>query len=440
MADRLLTTCPLDDWPPGSPRPLGTTSGNTDQRGNSRPHRGDRIAGSKSVTLRSGTSVFFRRGSVVRGLSHPSNYCSAMPKVIDLFAGCGGLTEGFRSAREGFRPVAAVEWNLCAASTYAANFGSDHVHWLDIASFTDVPKAEVVVGGPPCQGFSNLGSKDPEDLRNELWKEYMRVVLEADPQIFVLENVNRFSKTSEFAMLMSELESGRLKRWKWHSASVLNSADYGVPQRRQRTIVLASRVGPIEHPATTHARNPERGLKRWKPVSSVLSGLPEIPETTELPHQTAEFFGQVVPGPFKMSEIHFGRSPKSTSLERYNAIPPGGGRFDLPDHLLPPCWANKPSGTTDVMGRMQWNQPSLTIRTEFYKPEKGQYLHPQWDASDQGQRVNRVITHQEAALLQTFPTDFVWCGTKTEIARQIGNAVPPQLAKAVAKVVANRLR
>jgi DNA (cytosine-5)-methyltransferase 1 len=355
--------------------------------------------------------------------------------VIDLFAGCGGMTEGFRSARKGFVPLAAVEWNLNAAATYAANFGENHTHWTDIAEFEDVPKADVVVGGPPCQGFSNLGSKDPEDQRNSLWREYMRVVLEANPQVFVLENVDRFSKTPEFDMLLDELRSGRLKRWKWHVAKVLNAADYGVPQRRNRTILIASRVGPVAHPRQTHAKNPSGRLRPWASVASAIGGLPEEPETTELPEQSVELFDEVVPGIFKMSDLQFGRRPTTRSLDRYNHIPPGGGRFDLPGHLLPDCWANKPTGTTDVMGRMRWEQPSLTIRTEFYKPEKGQYLHPQWDTTDPTRRVNRVITHQEAALLQTFPPDFLWCGSKIEIARQIGNAVPPLLARAVAKTV-----
>ena len=350
------------------------------------------------------------------------------------------MTEGFRSARRGFVPVAAVEWNLHAAATYAANFGADHTLWTDIAAFRDVPKVDVVIGGPPCQGFSNLGSKDPDDPRNSLWREYVRVVLEADPQVFVLENVDRFSKTLEFDMLMNELRSGRLKRWKWHAAEVLNAADFGVPQRRQRTILIASRVGPIKHPVPTRARVASGRLEKWNGVESVIGGLPKKPETTELPDESVELFGQTVPGIFKMPDLHFGRRPTQKSLDRYDHIPPGGGRFDLPDHLLPECWANKPTGTTDVMGRMQWDQPSLTIRTEFYKPEKGQYLHPQWDAKNASRRVNRVITHQEAALIQTFPTDYLWCGSKIEIARQIGNAVPPMLAQALAKVIAKSLR
>ena len=140
-----------------------------------------------------------------------------------------------------------------------------------------------------------------------------------------------------------------------------------------------------------------------------------------------------IAGPFKVPELHLSRKPRELSLRRYECIPPGGGRFDLPDHLLPDCWRNKPTGTVDVMGRMEWDKPSLTIRTEFFKPEKGRYLHPQWDTHDPDKCVNRSMSHWEAARLQSFPDDFVWCGSKIEIAKQIGNAVPPLLAEAVAR-------
>ena len=347
------------------------------------------------------------------------------------------MTSGFVAS--GFEPASAVEWDLHAAATYAANFGEDHMHWGDIADFRDVPSADVVIGGPPCQGFSNLGTRDPDDPRNFLWKEYMRVVLEADPQVFVLENVDRFSKSAEFHLLMDELRHGRLKRWKHVAWDVLNAADYGVPQRRRRTIVIASRVGPVSLPEPTHAPRARGGLKRWANVRGAIGRVPAWPEGTELPSSRVSMFGEIVPGIFKSKDIHVGRNPRPTSLLRYDCIPPGGGRFDLPDELMPDCWANKPTGTTDVMGRMRWNEPSLTIRTEFFKPEKGQYLHPQWDPEDPDKRVNRPITHREAALLQTFPSEFLWCGSKIGIAKQIGNAVPPLLAKAIAAHVARRL-
>lgn len=361
------------------------------------------------------------------------------PTVVDLFAGCGGMTAGF--VAEGFDPQLAVEWELPAAATYAANFGERHTRWIDIAELRDdeVPKVDVVIGGPPCQGFSNLGTKDPDDPRNRLWKEYLRVVLAANPQVFVIENVDRFSKSAEFALLMNELNGGSLKRWKHHDAAVLNAADYGVPQRRQRTILIASRVGPIKLPTATHSKSGSEGKAPWTTVRDAIGHIPLRPVGIDLPDSWDTFFGEKLAGVFKSQQLHLGRRPTRTSLERYDHVPPGGGRFDLPPHLTPRCWAEKPSGTTDVMGRMRWDAPSLTIRTEFFKPEKGQYLHPQWDRDRPERRVNRVITHREAALLQTFPEDFLWCGNKTDIARQIGNAVPSRLASVLAATVRGRL-
>jgi DNA (cytosine-5)-methyltransferase 1 len=356
------------------------------------------------------------------------------PTVLDLFAGCGGMTAGFRA--EGFDPVLAVEWDLHAAATYAANFGEDHVLWQDIAEVDSrrVPEVDVVIGGPPCQGFSNLGTRDAGDPRNTLWRQYLRLVLAARPKVFIIENVDRFSRSAEFELLLAEVKHGKLKGYDlaWE---VLNAADYGVPQRRQRTIVIGSRVGPPVLPQPMHSRDGKDGRQQWRPVRDVLDGLPARPPSTDLPARVARVFGEKVPGAFSAAEIHLGRRPTELSLLRYDCIPPGGGRFDLPDELLPPCWRNKPTGTTDVMGRMRWDQPSLTIRTEFFKPEKGQYLHPQWDRRSPRKRVNRPITHLEAARLQTFPDSFVWCGSKLQIARQIGNAVPVELAAVIARSV-----
>lgn len=331
-------------------------------------------------------------------------------QLIDLFAGCGGMTAGFVAA--GFEPVLAVEWDRAAAATYAANFGDDHVFCGDIADLPEasVPEVDLVIGGPPCQGFSNLGTRDPADPRNRLWREYVRVLRRARPAVFVVENVDRFHRAPEFGLLREALGDYELAH------GVLNAADYGVPQRRQRTIVVGSRVGPPRLPAPTHAG-------RWVPVRSALRGVPRRP-ASDLPAAARPFTGP---------EIHVGRRPTPTSVERYRAVPEGGNRFDLaaarPD-LLPDCWRNKPTGTTDVMGRLWWDQPSVTIRTEFYKPEKGRYLHPS---------EHRPITHWEAARLQTFPSDFLWCGSKVAIARQIGNAVPSLLAQRIAETVVELL-
>ncbi len=364
--------------------------------------------------------------------------------MIDLFAGSGGMTVGF--VDEGFRPVLAVEWDAAAAATYAANFGEQHVIAGDIADVSDdrIPEADVIIGGPPCQGFSNLGLKNLDDPRNQLWREFMRFVKVSNPKVFVIENVDRFSKSPEFEMLIAETEGGALQHYEIRHA-VLNAADYGVAQRRRRTIIVGSRIGPIELPPPTHAKLPEDGrqLLPWRTLRDVIAGLPAEPLSTELPKKTATYFGREFPGHFRGSDLHIKRRPTDRSLERYSFVPPGGGRFDLPLALLPACWANKPSGTTDVMGRLRWDLPAVTIRTEFFKPEKGQYLHPQWEPGewdshhsqlrgDPTQSVNRVITHYEASLIQDFPADYRWVGNKIQIARQIGNAVPPGLARAIA--------
>lgn len=358
--------------------------------------------------------------------------------VIDLFAGCGGMTQGFVNL--GFRPKLAVEWELSAAATYAANFGEHHVFWGDIGDLPDasVPEVDVVIGGPPCQGFSNLGTRDPEDPRNRLWREYVRVVAHARPKMFVIENVDRFRSSHEFGLLEEEIRSGVLQDYSIDVA-ILNAADFGVSQRRRRTIVVGSRIGRPELPDPRYAQN-GHGEYAWRSVRDAFADIPHETGTSDLPDSTIEFFGQTLPGIFKATDLHLGRNPRPQSLQRYDCIPPGGGRFDLPDELMPDCWRNKPSGTTDVMGRMRWDAPSLTVRTEFFKPEKGQYLHPEWTVDAPESRVNRPITHWEAARLQGFPDDFVWCGKKIEIARQIGNAVPLGLAEAIAGSVLDQLK
>ncbi|WP_155387617.1 DNA cytosine methyltransferase [Catellatospora paridis] len=357
--------------------------------------------------------------------------------MIDLFAGCGGMTQGFANAK-GYRPVMSVEWEFNAASTYAANFGEAHTRWGDIAAVPDgdIPAADLIIGGPPCQGFSNLGSRDVNDPRNKLWKEYIRFVRHARPKVFVIENVDRFRSSSEFQLLLAEAAPGGLLEEYELTHELLLAADYGVPQRRTRAIVIGSRIGKISMPQPTHARGDildGLGLKPWATVRDAIQGLPAMPATTELPVSRTAFFGKEVAGVFKGLDLHIGRNPTDRSLARYDHIPPGGGRFNLPDELLSDCWRKKKTGTTDVMGRMRWDAPSLTIRTEFYKPEKGQYLHPHWLGLKHADNVNRPITQLEAAKLQSFPDEFLWCGSKIEIAKQIGNAVPPRLAEAVAR-------
>jgi DNA (cytosine-5)-methyltransferase 1 len=349
--------------------------------------------------------------------------------MIDLFSGCGGLTEGFVSTKR-FTSVAAVEHDLAAAATYAANFGEDHVHWGEIQDWVggSLPEADIVVGGPPCQGFSNLGARSTQDPRNELWRYYVRTLVAVRPKAFLLENVDRFAVSAQFQELQRETEPGGLLADYSLDSHMVRAVDFGSAQLRRRFIVIGTHrdLDPIEVPRD---RLPS---EEWRTVFDAINDLEsEIdPDCKEFPAATTQYFGQVVPGVFKAPDLHITRHYTQLSLDRFSHIPKGGNRLNLPDILKAPCWVGHEKGSLDVLGRMHWRKPSVTIRTEFFKPEKGRYLHP-----DQ----HRAISHHEAARLQGFPETFQWCGTKLQIARQIGNAVPVELAHGLAKHLAKQL-
>ncbi len=178
--------------------------------------------------------------------------------MIDLFAGCGGMTVGF--AGEGFEPVLAVEWDRFAAATYAANWGEDHMVAGDIAEVKEshIPRSDVVIGGPPCQGFSNLGLKALDDPRNQLWREYMRFIRRRGRRSSLSRTSIASPSHPSSRCWSDEVEHGILKDYDI-SYGVLNAADYGVAQRRRRTIVIGSRVGRIDLPEPTHARDRSDG-------------------------------------------------------------------------------------------------------------------------------------------------------------------------------------
>jgi DNA-cytosine methyltransferase len=344
-----------------------------------------------------------------------------MITTIDLFAGAGGLSLGFRLADHSYTPVFAVEHNKAAATTFARNFKCE-VFDGDIEDVSEYPDADVIMGGPPCQGFSPLGKNRSDfgkDQLNGLWKPFLDAVRTVQPKAFVIENVREFQKSPEFLELLHLLETDPELNKYTVAYGVLNAADYGVPQTRRRGIFVAVRdhVGELPWPPPpTHGPD----SPNEEPRLTVRDAIGDLPLKTEgrLPVFTED--GQ---------HLHFGRVVFPTSIERYQAIPPGGNRFDLmrnrPD-ITPNCYLKKPTGTTDVMGRMWWNRPSPTIRTEFIKPEKGRYLHPTED---------RSISHREGARLQSFPDSFLFDGKKKEIGCQIGNAVPPLLGKAIAEYV-----
>jgi DNA (cytosine-5)-methyltransferase 1 len=324
---------------------------------------------------------------------------------VDVFAGAGGLSLGLSWA--GFAPMKAVEFDAAAADTYETNIGS-HIareangkpQSIETVDFHNLAgQVDLLAGGPPCQGFSQLGNRLEDDPRNKLWREFMRAVDEIKPRAFLMENVPGILRAEEGAETVRHGEALGYSV----IAGVLSAHEFGVPQKRRRAFILGIRN---QQPAFPQKILGHRSV-RW-----ALQGIPLEPDGLDW---------------------HVGRNPTPESLQRYQVVPEGGNRFDLlrarPD-ITPPCWHKKKTGSTDVFGRLWWDKPALTIRTEFFKPEKGRYLHPS---------EHRPITHREAARLQTFPDDFCFHGSKLEVARQIGNAVPPVLAYHIGLAIADVL-
>jgi DNA (cytosine-5)-methyltransferase 1 len=246
-----------------------------------------------------------------------------------------------------------------------------------------------------------------------------------------MENVPQLLGSDEFQEIIEVTRSLGFKI----AYAKLCAADYGVPQTRWRAFIIGCKFAdPSDFfpPKKTHQRpshvttgklfseDSNVYVSRSRPWRTVRDAIEDLP-----PPVGCEIRDEPAP-----LDIHFGRTPTPKSLKRYKAIPlEGMNRFDLQKRapeLTPGCWIRKTKGGTDLFGRLWWDRPAFTIRTEFFKPEKGRYLHP---------CQHRPITHREAARLQSFPDSFRFTGSKIEIAKQIGNAVPPMLAARVADCV-----
>jgi DNA (cytosine-5)-methyltransferase 1 len=349
------------------------------------------------------------------------------PRTIDLFSGSGGLTAGFSEIfGHRFEPVWAIDNDESAVDSYKANFGNVCV-FADIVDYLKnkkdlIPKADLVIGGPPCQGFSLLNRNRENDSRKSLWSPFMEIVKLSEAKVFLIENVPQLIGSEE----QEKIENMAKKLGFRTYSDILLAADYGVPQLRKRAFIIGCKyLDPKDFfpPLKTHYKpgngNYEKTVyidnpSKWETVRDAIFDLGK-PKGTQIRQEQPPL------------DLHFGRNPTEKSIKRYKAIPEEGmNRFDLERNapeITPECWKRKKSGGTDLFGRLWWDKPSLTIRTEFFKPEKGRYLHPEQ---------HRPITHREAARLQTYPDSFIFKGSKIQIARQIGNSVPPLLASRLA--------
>jgi DNA (cytosine-5)-methyltransferase 1 len=320
------------------------------------------------------------------------------PTALDLFSGCGGLTLGLRQA--GFSVLGAVELDKKACATYRTNHVSTLLFEKDIKEVCGVQimselglelgELDLLAGCPPCQGFSSLKTKNIKasvsDTRNDLIYDFLRLVFELNPKLVMLENVPNLQKDLRFKKFCKNLKEFGYE----FTFSVQNVADYGVPQRRKRLILLASRIGFVT-----------------------------LAEPNNKRVNVYDVIGRLVKPGKSGDPIHdMKRNHSEKVLAIMSAIPRNGGsRSSLPDNLVLDCH-KRHLGYRDVYGRMRWDDVAPTITSGCINPSKGRFTHP---------TQNRVITLREAALLQGFPENYRFLpeyGLNAN-ALMIGNALPP---------------
>lgn len=355
---------------------------------------------------------------------------------MDLFAGAGGLSEGFRVA--GFRVLVANDWDEYCAATYRVNHpdtafveGSiEHLRGSDFlrAARMEGRQLDCLVGGPPCQAFSVYNhQRGMHDERSRLFREYLRLVEELNPNLIVMENVPGITSVSD-GHAVREILTG-LSRLGYHvEHRILKAEQYGVPQERRRVFFVGTRLGTeILWPIPTHGE----GLLPYVTVWDAIGDLPALrnsegydeQEYTRLPFSDYQRWSRT--GVTKLYN-HVAPSLAPINLERLKYIQPGGSWRDIPMHMLPAGMKRaRRCDHTKRYGRLHPHGLASTILTKC-DPHWGAYFHPEQD---------RVITVREAARLQSFPDRIRFSGPRSEQYRQVGNAVPPLLAAAVAECV-----
>jgi len=315
-------------------------------------------------------------------------------KSIELFSGAGLLGYAFREA--GFHASLAIEADHRARATYMQNVGADSIG-TDVREVRHGLCAEVLLAGPPCQGFSTLGKGDHFDERNTLslcvadWAEA------SSPSVVVVENVPPFLESRYWAILRRRMSKLGYASTQW----TLNAADFGAPQLRVRAFGIFSRIGLPEKPVAT--------VQRHRTVREAFRGLSKKPAK---------------------SGLHVAPEPGELALARFEVIPERGDKRSVMErapHLCPPSWFRMGPQATDVWGRIDLDAPANTLRCSFQNASKGRYVHP---------TENRVLTLREGARLQGIPDEWQFHGDRMSIARQIGNGVPLALGQAIAASVA----
>jgi DNA-cytosine methyltransferase len=346
-------------------------------------------------------------------------------RVLDLFSGAGGFSKGLDSLDE-FKTVLATDFNKPALDTFKLNFPDSEIVYGDITdvetknNIIDAAKklnVNMIIGGPPCQGFSNKGKKlGLKDPRNFLFREYLFVVEKIKPEIFVIENVKAMLTASN-GYFLNEIIKEIERLGYFVVFQPLLASDFGVPQNRQRAVIIACKNKKLKHPVPKNMRK-----TTVRDAISDLSYLESGQGENETGYSTkpqSDYQKKMRMNSKKLYN-HKATNHNQVALDKLKLIPEQGNKNDLPKELH----GNQKFKTT--WGRLKWDEQSPTIDTRFDTPSNGTNSHPV---------LHRSITPREAARIQSFPDDFVFIGRKTEICKQIGNAVPPLLARAIGKAI-----
>lgn len=338
---------------------------------------------------------------------------------IDLFAGAGGMSLGFR--RAGFTPVAAYDNWDSAVRSYTINHG-EHIHNVSISAEIEAPFVTVVVGGPPCQGFSSAGLRRPTDARNTLVGEFSRLIARLKPAAFVFENVEGFLTSADGLFVFELLEPLIAAGYRMHLRKV-NAANYGVPQHRKRVVGIGGLGWDPIFPHPTHAAFGAPGANRANgcalpPTPTLGETLALLPLATQTPNDRVT--------------DHLYRILSGDDLQRAGMLLPGQWMRDLPEAMWHDSYkrrafrrvmdgtpSEKRGGAPAGIRRLRADQPSKAITGGALRD----FLHP---------TEHRPLTIRECAVLQTFPVDFQFCGSESERIQLIGNAVPPVFAEVIA--------
>ena len=361
--------------------------------------------------------------------------------AIDLFSGCGGLSLGFMKA--GYTIKKAVEFDPPIANTYKLNHPEvemivDDIRNIDTTGIFKNGDADIIIGGPPCQGFSMAGARIRhgfiDDPRNYLFKHYFNVVKEVRPKVFVMENVKGM-QTMQKGKIFEEIlsifsDSVAMGGTPYHLFHrVIKAVDFGIPQKRERLIIIGTTISDVLFDdlwEETKCDIQKEYPGYFDPVTvwDAIGNLPAVSQdgTVGNPSPVTNYQRYLS---CNNSEItnHKQSNHSTKVIERMSKIGNGQNYTELQEKIN--------SIHSGSYGRLCWDEAAPTITTRFDTPAGGRFTHPV---------ENRTLSPREAARIQSFPDDFVFYGAKREISRQIGNAVPPKISYFLARFIEKILK